>query len=106
VFCPRCGKWLIKNRRGGSFYCPKCGYKTKTPDNIIQKQFNIGNTSVITILDKEALSLTTTPTVNVYCEKCGRGKAETWTMPVGSINISSITVYKCVYCGYTWRETE
>jgi DNA-directed RNA polymerase subunit M len=106
MFCPRCGKLLIRNGRSERFSCPKCGYKTKMHNNLMQKQFNVGKTSVVSILDKGALSLITSPTVNVFCKKCGHSKAETWNVPVGSRDISSITFYKCVYCGHTWRETE
>jgi len=60
--------------------------------------------SSIVILDRKTLDLRTLPTIGAQCQKCGGNKAETWTVTVGSVGVSSITFCRCVSCGYTWRE--
>lgn len=109
-FCPTCGKRLIYKRRSKGFlYCPKCGYQSAP----IEANFSMVRSGAVkasnfnvAILDREMIDLRTLPTVGAYCEKCGQSKAETWTVAVGSIGLSSITFYRCVSCGHTWREID
>ena len=106
-FCPECGKRLIYKRRSrGLLYCIKCGYESEPVKANFRVRSSVAKISNVAVIDKEMLNLRTLPTVGARCEKCGQRKAETWTVAVGSIGLSSITFHRCVSCGHTWREID
>ena len=108
-FCPKCGTRLVNERKSKARCCPKCGYMSKLPQgHRSESMFNTLKPSepYITVADKDMSNLRTLPVIDAYCEKCGGNKAETWTITVGSNDVSSITFYRCISCGHTWRETD
>ena len=109
-FCPACGTSLLIAFNGDTFlYCPKCDCTTELPKGTklrvssdLVKPLDAG----IVILDRKALSYRTSPFVSASCPSCEGGKAEAWSLTVGSDGVSNITMYRCVSCGYTWREND
>jgi DNA-directed RNA polymerase subunit M/transcription elongation factor TFIIS len=108
-FCTLCGTRLVSKSRSRAFlYCPKCGNESKLPEekmkgNIVSSK---PSDSGIAVLDRKALSLKSLPVINAYCQKGGGNKAVTWSIPRGPEGVTSITLYRCISWGYTWRETE
>jgi len=104
-FCPVCNMLLKKvNSEPPTLRC-KCGYRSKLQDIIILARPGNQKKREIAVIDKEKGNLCTHDIVKAVCEKCGRTKTETWTIPVGSEgSISAWTFMRCVNCGYTHRE--
>jgi len=107
-FCTRCDTRLIlKTRSRTRLYCPRCEYEKELPEgNFLKNVFRAVKPfdSKVVVVDKDESNLRTLPTIRAYCQKCGGNRAETWTMATGSEGISDIIFYRCVSCGYTWRE--
>ena len=105
-FCPDCHTRLTYNPSSNhSLDCPRCGHESKLSKGDLLKirHYEKAYDSNILILDNESLDLLTSQATDVYCERCGWKKVETWTVAVGSEDLSSITFFRCVSCGYTWR---
>jgi DNA-directed RNA polymerase subunit M len=108
-FCPKCGARLIYPiRKPLALECLKCGYRNTSRvgerSNYRLSKMLMPNPRRITVLDREDLKLRTFPIVKIACPKCGKDMAEFWTVTLGSEGPSSITFFRCVVCGYTWRE--
>jgi DNA-directed RNA polymerase subunit M len=107
-FCPKCGTRMIqKDSTFEVLHCPKCKHTTKSNEPLknIVKKVDFSDES-ITILDKKSQKLRTLPTVNIQCNRCEKNRAETWTIATGSEGVSNIIFYRCISCGYTWREVD
>jgi DNA-directed RNA polymerase subunit M/transcription elongation factor TFIIS len=109
-FCPSCGTRLIyKSKSKAGLYCTKCGYKSNfSTEKNLKKKLITENPSYssIAILDRKTLNLRTLPIVNACCQKCNGTKAETWSLAMGSEDVSQATFFRCVSCGYTIREID
>jgi len=98
-FCPKCGKRL--EFRHGRLVCPKCGYSKKA--SVVRKRSVCSpqQSGQIVIVDRE---ITPLPTLSVKCPKCGFNKAYVWQVQTRSADEASTQFFRCVRCGYTWRE--
>jgi transcription factor S len=112
-FCAECGSRLkpIKVRSGNQamimLACTKCGQKkpeteptTKFNGKIIEhspKQF-------VAVIGKEEQELTTLPTLQVECPRCGNNTANVWQVQTRGSDESSTQFLRCIRCGYTYRE--
>ena len=112
-FCSSCGKLLIyKPKCKLTFYCSKCKKKIESSGKeLVNGERNFSSqkcdhTEGIIVIDKKLQKLRTLPLVNSDCIKCKGKKAETWTLTMGSEDNSQATFYRCVSCGYTWREID
>ena len=101
-FCPKCGTLLVFEREKRSLVCPKCGWEEKAegPKPYIKAS---AEDKIVTIGKKE-LNLHTLPQVRAECPKCGHGRAYWWMVQTRSIDESPTQFYRCVKCGYTWRD--
>jgi DNA-directed RNA polymerase subunit M len=58
----------------------------------------------IILIDNKAIKFHTRPTVDTDCKKCEGKKAENWILELGSEDKSQSIFFRCIKCGYTWRE--
>lgn len=105
-FCPDCHTRMTYNPSNShALGCQRCGREAELTEGDLlkirscEKKYD----SSILVLDDEYLNLLTSEATDVHCERCGWRKVETWTVAVGSEDISSITFFRCISCGYTWR---
>jgi len=101
-FCPKCGTLLVLNKEKRSLVCGKCGFEEKVEERISFVKPSPQD-KIVTIGKKE-LSLHTQPQVKAECPKCGHGKAYWWMVQTRSIDESATQFFRCVKCGFTWRD--
>jgi len=110
VFCPKCGTLMRPVKQGDKVVlkCPKCGYTIENIDESIRKQTlivskreRIGDT--IAVIDEVKFSDEVDDTV--ICPKCG-GKGAFIKNYYDLSTDTGFTIYKCIHCGYTWREED
>ena len=77
MFCPEC-KSMLKSY-DGKLRCPKCGLECFITE------------------DGDTL-----PTIEIKCPECGCELAEWWLRQHRSGD--EVRFFRCVKCGYTWRE--
>jgi len=46
----------------------------------------------------------TMPTIRASCPKCGHNEAYWWLLQTRRADEGSTRFYRCVKCGFTWRE--
>ena len=109
MFCPKCGSLMRPTKKNGSpvLVCPKCGY-SKSPDASDVERLTdrekvkvVGDGLVIVEDPKPGNDIDYT----VVCPKCG-SKGAYYKNHYDLSSDSGFTIYKCVKCGYTWREEE
>jgi len=100
-FCKHCGTVMLPARKKGKIHlvCPSCGYseRKRTETRLTSKQKQEG----ITIVEKDIINL---PKIAKICPKCGFRKAYWWSAQGGKEEISEALYYRCVKCGYVWKE--
>jgi len=101
-FCPKCGTLLILKKEKRCLTCPKCGWEEEAEEPICFTKPSAED-KIVTIGKKEQ-SLHTLPQVKANCPKCGHGKAYWWMVQTRGIDESATQFYRCVKCGYTWRD--
>jgi len=104
-FCPNDGSLLIPKKEGNKVYlvCPKCGYKVEAKEykvtETIKKKKEVGK--------GVAGEIETLPRAKgVKCPKCGSDQVVYWTMQTRASDEAETIFYRCLKCGYTWREYE
>jgi DNA-directed RNA polymerase subunit M len=106
-FCPTCGTRLT--RTSYELFCHHCGYKSEIHDDTHMEIINSTNNRIpnVEVLEGDILNLEILPSIDTICEECSHKiKAKTWAIPIGSGNSSSVTFFRCTFCGYTWREND
>jgi DNA-directed RNA polymerase subunit M len=101
-------KLRLKFKSPGALYCPTCSYKKEFPEDYVpqfHESTKIADDDIV-VVDQDLLALLAYPTLNIYCEVCGHRKAEIWSVAFGSGTLGSITYFRCVNCGHTWRDIE
>jgi DNA-directed RNA polymerase subunit M len=96
-FCPKCGAILVQKRKNNG--CPRCSYSTKNKLKITTSEKINAKTEVPVISNKEEIL----PIVLEKCKKCKHEKAYFWTIQTRAGDESETKFFKCVKCGYTWR---
>lgn len=101
-FCPKCGTLLVFKKEKRSLVCSKCGWEEKAEGPKSYAKASAGD-KIVTIGKKEQ-GLHTLPQAKVECPKCGHNRAYWWMVQTRSIDESPTQFYRCVKCGYTWRD--
>ena len=100
-FCPKCGSILVEKRK--NFGCIRCGYSTKEKIKLkMSEKTNEGEKKEIAVMKKGDDDVL--PIIDANCKKCGNNKAYFWTVQTRSGDEAETKFFKCVKCGYTWRE--
>ena len=101
-FCPKCGTLLVFKKEKRCLVCLRCGWEEKVEKPI--SYVKAPAEEKIVMIGKEEQRLRTLPQTKITCPKCGYGKAYWWMVQTRSIDESPTQFYRCVRCGYTWRE--
>jgi len=104
-FCPKCGSRMVLKKEGKKnvYYCEKCGYSEPARD--VKLVITKGKEKAkIKVLDEKNEALKPLPITNVTCPKCGYDKAYWWIVQTRGADESPTQFFRCVRCGYTWRE--
>ncbi|MCC7553871.1 MAG: transcription factor S [Methanobacteriaceae archaeon] len=98
-FCPKCSAMLLP--KSDKLKC-KCGYTKDLSDT---NQYEVSEKIEIkdnVIMKGEEIS--TLPTTNVTCPKCGHDKASWWLQQTRSADEAETRFLRCLSCKNTWRE--
>lgn len=87
--------------------CTKCGQKK--PEAEANTKFNgkfieHGPKQFVAVIGKEEQGLTTLPTIQVECPRCGNNTVNVWQVQTRGSDESSTQFLRCIRCGYTYRE--
>jgi DNA-directed RNA polymerase subunit M/transcription elongation factor TFIIS len=107
-FCDKCGIRLITTIQSSSvlLICPKCKHENQQKETrrLKLRSSKLSPEDVIVIGKKENM-LHSLSTVKMKCIKCGHNKAFCRMVEIGDEeDIIEFQIYKCIDCGYTWRE--
>jgi DNA-directed RNA polymerase subunit M len=111
-FCSKCGSRLTpKKVASGSqvtlvFACSKCGHKTKeSAKNVKLNGLTVMHNpkQLVAVIEKEK-QLSTLPTIQVTCPRCGNNNAYAWQVQTRGADESSTQFLRCTSCNYTFRE--
>jgi DNA-directed RNA polymerase subunit M len=111
-FCSKCGSILVpKMIKSGNqtmliIACSKCGQKVKETDKDVKlkgKPIEHSPKQLVSVIDKEN-QLSTLPTIQVTCVKCGNNTAYAWQVQTRGSDESSTQFLRCTNCGHTIRE--
>ncbi len=112
-FCSECGSRLTPKKvtSGGHVMfvlaCSKCGHKVKDPNENVKltgKTVKHSPKQMVAIIDKEK-QLSTLPTIQVACPRCGNNAAYAWQVQTRGADESSTQFLRCTNCEYTFRES-
>ncbi|MEM1988470.1 MAG: transcription factor S [Candidatus Woesearchaeota archaeon] len=105
-FCPKCGGILFpKNTKEGMIlYCKKCGYEEKAKAESVKIKEKINEKTDIKIFTSESENMNVFPIADVECPKCGHRQAYYTMEQTRSSDEPPTRFFKCVKCGYVWRE--
>ncbi|MEM0001416.1 MAG: transcription factor S [Desulfurococcaceae archaeon] len=110
-FCPKCRGVMKPRKEGGKSYmvCTRCGYMEEVANAPSLKVSSRIEHSAKdkTIVVNEETDLSKLPiTREVTCKKCGAHEAYYWVLQTRAADEPPTRFYKCVKCGYVWREYE
>jgi DNA-directed RNA polymerase subunit M len=112
-FCSKCGAILVpKKIKSGDqtmFFlaCSKCGSKVKETDEDMKlrgKTIDHSPKQLVSVIDKKN-QLSTLPTIQVTCSRCGNNTAYAWQVQTRGADESSTQFLRCTSCNYTFRES-
>jgi DNA-directed RNA polymerase subunit M len=99
-FCPKCGTIMIL--KNGELVCPKCGYKEegKKKELKIKEKIEVEENVKVAIDSEEAYPISE----ETVCPKCGKKGAYYFFKQTRSSDEPETKFFKCVHCGFVWRE--
>lgn len=111
-FCTQCGSRLVPKRVSSGkqdlvmLACTKCSFKK--PDTKAEQKVNgifieHNPKQFVAVISKEE-QLSTLPSLQVECPRCGNNVANVWEVQTRGSDESSTQFFRCVKCGYTFRE--
>jgi DNA-directed RNA polymerase subunit M len=108
AFCPKCGGLLKPKREGGKVYlvCSRCNYRVESPQRSLTVTSKIEHSAKEKTIVVEESELNLPVTRDVVCKRCGHNEAYYWVIQTRAADEPPTRFYKCVKCGYTWREYE
>ncbi len=90
------------------YVCPKCGYREDASSALSQSRVLV---TTIKHSEKEKLIIVSEdlegkllPKVKIRCPRCGHDEAYYWVVQTRRADEPPTRFYKCVKCGYVWRE--
>jgi len=99
-FCPKCKSMMHPIE--GTLKCRKCGYeKTKDVASELMSTSSREEREVTVLEGDTDIGL---PTTTARCEECGNNTAYWWLRQLRSADESETRFFKCIKCGFTWRE--
>lgn len=86
--------------------CTRCGFEEEAEDDKgyrLVKQIRHGPRDAIVVLEGN-VKVETLPKTKALCPRCGYGEAYYWEMQTRSADEPATRFFRCVKCGYVWRE--
>jgi len=109
-YCPNCGSILVPTNTGNKVVlkCPRCSYIKEVGEEerrkyIVKESIKHDPKERTVVMENEIKTL---PKVKALCPKCGNNEAYYWEIQTRSADEPATRFFKCVKCGYTWREYE
>ncbi len=111
-FCAQCGSRLVPKKVSTGkqelvmLVCTKCHFKKQEPARDVKingKVIEHNPKQFVAVIGKEE-QLSTLPTLQVECPRCGNNIANVWQVQTRWSDESSTQFFRCVKCGYTFRE--
>lgn len=107
-YCPSCGNLLLPRKKEGQVQlaCPKCGYEKPVNNPAayrLTRRARHSPEEAILVIDRE-VKVETLPKARVECIRCGHLEAYYWEVQTRAGDEPATRFFKCVKCGYTWRE--
>jgi len=110
-FCSECGSRLVPKKVSSGkqelimLVCTKCHFKKQdsAAAHFNGKLFEHSPKQLVAVIGKEE-QLSTLPTLQISCPRCGNNTANVWQVQTRGTDESSTQFFRCVECGYTYRE--
>ncbi|MEM1508890.1 MAG: transcription factor S [Thermofilaceae archaeon] len=107
-YCPKCGSLMLPQRRNDKtvLRCQRCGYESLA-DN--KEAYKVKRTvqrkpdDVILVIDSN-VKVEVLPKTKIECPRCRSEEAYYWEMQTRAGDEPATRFFKCVKCGYVWRE--
>ena len=103
-FCPKCGNIMRSVKKGEGnivLKCRKCGTEIPYRDSHGDKASSKSAQASIVVIDKDVRTM---PTLKVVCPKCQNDTAYVWQVQTRGGDEPMTQFYRCVKCGFTWRD--
>jgi DNA-directed RNA polymerase subunit M len=111
-FCAECSSRLVPKKVSSGkqalvmLACTKCEFKKQELNNKVLVNSRIIEHSpkqFVAVIGKEE-QLSILPTLHVDCPRCGNNTANVWQVQTRGSDESSTQFFRCLKCGYTFRE--
>ncbi|MBS7642835.1 MAG: transcription factor S [Candidatus Bathyarchaeia archaeon] len=107
-FCPICGSRVKSEKKGSStiFICLKCGHTYVGSGDTVRSEnrIQVKEREAISIVESSVDTYKPLPTTIIECPKCGYMRAYCWISQTEDIDRDATKFFRCVRCGYVWRE--
>ncbi len=111
-FCPRCGSLMMLRIENGRrvWVCPSCGYREEVGQGsqeqqmaVLKQRINHHPRERLIVVDKSK-QVESLPKTRAICPRCGYHEAYYWLVQTRKADEPPTRFFKCVRCGYVWRE--
>ena len=111
-FCAECSSRLVPKKVSSGkqalvmLACTKCEFKKQELNNKVlvnSRIFEHSPKQFVAVIGKEE-QLSILPTLHVDCPRCGNNTANVWQVQTRGSDESSTQFFRCLKCGYTFRE--
>ena len=111
-FCAECGSRLVPKKINSGkqtlmmLACTQCEFKKQELSNSVKVGARIidhNPKQLVAVIGKEE-QLSILPTLHVDCPRCGNNTANVWQVQTRGSDESSTQFFRCLRCGYTYRE--
>jgi DNA-directed RNA polymerase subunit M len=101
-FCPKCKSIMVPKE--GLLTCRACGFEKAKDQLVKKKHVHEISRNARQMLVIESESDEGKPTIKAHCAECGNDKAYWWLRQLRSADESEVRFFRCIACGFTWRE--
>jgi len=111
-FCAECGSRLVPKKVSSGkqalvmLACTKCQFKKHESNNkaLVTGRIIVHSPKqLVAVIGKEE-QLSILPTLHADCPRCGNNTANVWQVQTRGSDESSTQFFRCLKCGYTFRE--
>ena len=111
-FCAECGSRLVPKKVSSGkqalimLACTKCEFKKQESNQkalFSGKVFEHPPKQQVAVIGKEE-QLSVLPTLHIDCPRCGNNTANVWQVQTRGSDESSTQFFRCLRCGFTYRE--
>jgi transcription factor S len=111
-FCAECGSRLVPKKVNSGkqalmmLACTQCEFKKQELNNSVKvssRIFEHTPKQFVAVIGKEE-QLSILPTLHIDCPRCRNNTANVWQVQTRGSDESSTQFFRCLRCGYTFRE--